>query len=121
MKNDEKAKLIADQCKPCSDDFYSGMYQGVKIALDAEKAKEISQLSVMDRMVKDNNRGICLSTTIVNAKPVTQGMVVGFGLVDEIGKDAQIQTLGLAGEYMFMCFAVKRSEFEKTKASILSE
>jgi len=36
MKNEEKAKLIADQCKPCSSDFYSGIYQGVLLALNAE-------------------------------------------------------------------------------------
>lgn len=83
--------------------------------------KEVSQLQVMDRMVKDNNRGICLSTTLVNTVPVPQGIVAGFGLVEEIGRDAQIQTLGLPGEYMFMCFAVKRSEFEQTKASLLAE
>lgn len=35
MNNLEKAKFIADQCKPCSKDFYSGIYQGVLIGLDA--------------------------------------------------------------------------------------
>lgn len=82
--------------------------------------KEVSQLSVMDKMVKDNNRGICLSTTLVSATPAPQGIVAGFGFVEEIGKDAQIQTLGLPGEYMFMCFAVKRSEFESTKSALLN-
>lgn len=47
--------------------------------------KEVSQLQVMDRMVKDNNRGICISTTLVNTVPVPQGIVAGFGLVEEIG------------------------------------
>jgi hypothetical protein len=37
MKNEEKAKFIAEQCKPCSKDFYSGIYQGVLLALNAEE------------------------------------------------------------------------------------
>lgn len=36
MTNEEKAKMIADQCKPCSEDFYSGIEQGVLLALNAE-------------------------------------------------------------------------------------
>lgn len=34
--NEEKAKLIANQCKPCSKDFYDGIYQGVLLTLNAE-------------------------------------------------------------------------------------
>jgi len=37
MTNEEKAKMIAEQCKPCSADFYSGIEQGVLLALNAEK------------------------------------------------------------------------------------
>lgn len=40
MTNQEKAKFIADQCKPCSADFYSGIMQGVLLALDAEASVE---------------------------------------------------------------------------------
>ncbi len=39
MKNEEKAKFIADQCKPCSHDFYHGMYQGVLLTLRAEESE----------------------------------------------------------------------------------
>ena len=42
MTNEEKAKMIAEQCKPCSKDFYSGIYPGVKITLDAEEGNSIS-------------------------------------------------------------------------------
>jgi hypothetical protein len=37
MTNEEKAIMIAEQCKPCSGDFYSGIKQGVLLALNAEK------------------------------------------------------------------------------------
>jgi hypothetical protein len=36
MTNEQKAKFIANQCKPCTDDFYSGIYQGVLLTLNAE-------------------------------------------------------------------------------------
>ena len=82
---------------------------------------EVTALQVMDKMAREDNKGIALSTTFVNARQVPQGFVVGFGLVDGIGKDAQIQTMGLPGEYMFMCFAVKKSEFENTKQALKEE
>ena len=31
--------MIADQCEPCTPDFYKGIYQGVLIALNAEDGK----------------------------------------------------------------------------------
>jgi len=82
---------------------------------------EVTHLQVMDKMVREDNKGIALSITLVKAQQVPQGFVVGFGLVDEIGKDAQIQTMGLPGEYMFMCFAVKKTEFEQTKQALKEE
>jgi hypothetical protein len=38
--NEERAKLIADQCKVngCNTDFYDGIYQGVLLALKTEKS-----------------------------------------------------------------------------------
>jgi len=82
---------------------------------------EISTLQVMDKMVKEDNKGIALSSILVNATQVPQGIVVGFGLEEKIGKDAQLQTMGLPGEYMFMCFAVKRIDFEQTKAKLIED
>lgn len=37
MTNEEKAKFIADQCLPCSEDFYSGIKQGVLLTLNSEQ------------------------------------------------------------------------------------
>lgn len=36
MTNQEKAKFLADQCRPCTEDFYSGFLQGAQTVLDAE-------------------------------------------------------------------------------------
>jgi hypothetical protein len=43
MTNEEKAKFLADQCKPCNDDFYSGFFQGVLVALNSEHQTAKSQ------------------------------------------------------------------------------
>lgn len=37
MTNEEMATMIADQCKPCTSDFYSGIKQGVLVALNAHR------------------------------------------------------------------------------------
>lgn len=46
MTNHEKAEFIAKQCKPCSKDFYDGIYQGVLIALNSQDLESC-------RIVKD--------------------------------------------------------------------
>lgn len=38
MTIEEKATMIANQCRPCTDDFFLGIKQGVTIALNAEAA-----------------------------------------------------------------------------------
>jgi hypothetical protein len=76
-----------------------------------------STLSIMDKMVKENNQGVMLSTTITDVRFVKQGAIIGFGVPDEIGKDANTQTIIGSSDYMFMCFAVKKSELEKYRAA----
>jgi len=83
--------------------------------------KKVSQLSVMDRMVKEDNKGIALSTTLISVEKVPQGIIAGFGLETSIGKHAELQTLGLPNDYMFMCFAVKKEAFEGTKLVMENE
>ena len=53
MKNEEKAKFIAEQCKPCSYDFYHGIYQGVLLALRAEES-EFEFGTITDTYIKVN-------------------------------------------------------------------
>jgi hypothetical protein len=72
-------------------------------------------LSIMDKMVKENNQGIMLSTTITDVRFVKEGAIIGFGVPSEIGNQANTQQIIGCSDYMFMCFAVKRSELEKYK------
>ena len=48
---EDKAKMISEQCKPCSEDFYNGMYQGVVIALTVEPNIKISDF--IKKRIKD--------------------------------------------------------------------
>ena len=55
MTNEQKAKFIADQCKPCTADFYSGIEQGVLLALNSEEsivAKTAKNLEIIDSFVE---------------------------------------------------------------------
>lgn len=38
MTNKQKATIIANQCMPCTNDFYNGIYQGVLLTLVCEKS-----------------------------------------------------------------------------------
>jgi len=51
MTNEEKAKMIAKQCKPCSEDFYKGIEQGVLLSLNAEK-ENLSKAEKWDALDK---------------------------------------------------------------------
>lgn len=60
MTNNEKAKMIADQCKPCSKEFYSGIYQGVLLTLNTEeKVKDVIWPIRMPQTLKDNFKIHC--------------------------------------------------------------
>lgn len=50
MTPEEKAKFIAEQCKPCTLDFYQGMYSGVLIAY---KAALRDKLDFIDKIYND--------------------------------------------------------------------
>ena len=77
--------------------------------------QKISQLYVFDRMIKDDNKGIQMSTTIVKVTDDQRGSIIGFGVENHIGSDAKFQLAGFNGEYMIFCMAVNRKEFEKTR------
>lgn len=72
-----------------------------------------SVLEMMDDMVKKDNKGILMSNTLTDVVYNNQGAKISFGVEKHIGEAAQLERdLGLS-EYMFMCFAVKKSELEK--------
>lgn len=75
--------------------------------------EEETTLSIMNKMVNENNQGILLSTTIIDVRFIEQGAVIGFGVSNEIGLDANTQTILGGADYLYMCFAVKKSELAK--------
>lgn len=77
--------------------------------------QEPTSLSVMDRMTKDDNQGIRMSSIVTGVKEVPQGSIISFGVENQIGKDALAQICGKSGEYMIFCMAVNKAELEKTR------
>lgn len=71
-------------------------------------------LAAIQKMARDNNQGLRMTTTLVNVSEEVRGSIVGFGTEKEMGDDAklQIQT-GLPGEYLACAFFIKRSELDK--------
>ena len=61
MTNKQKANFIANQCKPCTDDFYNGIYQGVLLALNAESGddKDVIWPIRMKESLKNNFKIHC--------------------------------------------------------------
>ena len=57
MNNEQKAKFMADQLRPCTSEFYSGFYQGVLIALNASSSTTIQpdmrNDDIKTKMLKD--------------------------------------------------------------------
>jgi len=78
----------------------------------------ISTLSIMDKMVKLDNQGIHLSTTLVSSVKVNQGAIIGFGVTPELGNFALNVINELPSDYMFMCLVVDRRELEKIREEL---
>jgi hypothetical protein len=74
---------------------------------------EKSVLQIMDDMVKSDNKGIMLSTTLTEVAYNHQGAKVSFGVEKHFGEAAEVERDFGVSDYMFMCFAVKKSEIEK--------
>ncbi len=83
---------------------------------------EKSVLQMMDDMVKKDNKGIMMSNTLTEVVYNHQGAKISFGVETKFGQSAELERDFGLSEYMFMCFAVKKSELEKyvTKKSELN-
>lgn len=79
--------------------------------------KEVSTLKVLDKMVETDNKEIHMTSTIVSVSEVSQGSVVGFGVINTLGNDAKTQMNGLPGEYIHFYISAKLDELAKTRES----
>ena len=64
-------------------------------------------LDAIKRMTADDNKGLRMTTTIVDVKDDPRGSIVG------CGNDARAQTMGLPGKYMACAFFIDREELKK--------
>jgi len=72
-----------------------------------------SVLEIMDDMVKNDNKGITMSNILTDVVYNSQGAKISFGMDESFGKQAEAERDSKSSEYMFMCFAVKKSELIK--------
>ena len=70
-------------------------------------------LDAIKRMAADDNKGLIMTTTIVDVKDDPRGSIVGFGTEKVCGDDAFAQTMGLLGKYMACAFFIDREELKK--------
>ena len=70
-------------------------------------------LSAIRQMAADDNKGLRMSTTLVDVKNDPRGSIVGFGTEKQVGDDAYLQTMGLPGKYIACAFFIDRQELEK--------
>lgn len=70
-------------------------------------------LDAIKRMAADDNKGLIMTTTIVDVKDDPRGSIVGFGTEKVCGDDAFAQTMGLPGKYMACAFFIVREELKK--------
>lgn len=70
-------------------------------------------LDAIKRMAEDNNKGLRMTTTVVDVKDDPRGSIVGFGTEKECGEDAKAQMMGLHGKYMACAFFIDREELKK--------
>lgn len=67
------------------------------------------------RMSEDDNQGLQMTTTVLNACKIDGQNRVTFQVSDEVRPSAALQSVGIAGDYICCAFFIKRSELEKYK------
>jgi hypothetical protein len=77
------------------------------------KADEI--LKAIYRMAEDDNKGIMMTTTILNACINDDISEVTFQVSEAVASSAKLQSLGIAGEHMCCAFFINRKELKKYK------
>lgn len=69
-------------------------------------------LDAIKRMAADNNKGLRMTTTLVDVKDEPRGSIVGFGTEKVHGDDAKAQTMGLPDKYLACAFFIYREELK---------
>lgn len=73
-------------------------------------------LDAIKRMAEDNNKGLRMTTTVVDVKDDPRGSIVGFGTEKICGEDAKAQMMGFHGKYMACAFFIDREELKKYRS-----
>lgn len=72
-------------------------------------------LEAIAKMAADDNKGLRMTTTIVNVVSTHYGKEVTFGTDAQSGNSAHLQMMGLPSEDLCVAFFINRKELEKYK------
>ncbi len=64
-------------------------------------------------MADDDNKGVQMTTTVLNAGTLNGVSEVTFRVTKELTASANMQAVGLNGDYMCLAFFIDRKELEK--------
>lgn len=74
-----------------------------------------STLEKITAMAVDDNKGLMMTTTVLNACTKNDISEVTFQVTKEVTQSAGFQSAGVAGDYLCVAFFIKRSELAKYK------
>lgn len=77
------------------------------------KAK--STLEKITAMAADDNKGLMMTTTVLNASTIDDVSRVTFQTSPEVTTSAGVQAAGVAGDYLCVAFFIDRKELSKYK------
>jgi hypothetical protein len=80
--------------------------------------KEVNILEAITRMAADDNKGLLITTTVLDAGTVNDISHVTFRVTKAVTGSAGFQSAGIAGDYMCCAFFIDRDELKKYKKKL---
>ena len=75
--------------------------------------KEKFYLGAILKMAEEDNKGVQMSTTLLEVKKDPRGAIVSFGVSEECAEESEPQILGLPSKYIACVFFIDRKELRK--------
>lgn len=80
--------------------------------------KEVNILEAIKQMAADDNKGLLMTTTVIDAGTKNDVSHVTFKVAKAVTSSAGFQSVGLPGDYMCCAFFIDRDELKKYKKKL---
>lgn len=77
--------------------------------------KKFDTLEAILNMAKEDNKGLKMTTTVLNACTINEESRVTFQVDKDVTSSAGLQSVGVAGDYICCAFFISRDELKKYK------